>query len=129
VFGGATLQDFAFAIMVGIVIGAVGTIFIATPLLATLMEREPEYARRKAAAESDAAALRESETAIAAEPAPTTVHDVIEGTAEEPLVPVGAESEINGEGDGDGDEGEASRDAKRERRRERRKARPHGRPR
>jgi hypothetical protein len=116
--------------MVGIVIGAVGTIFIATPLLATLMEREPEYARRKkAAAESDAEALRESEAGIAAEPAPTTAHDVIEGTAEEPLVPVGAESEINGEGDGNGDEGQESQDAKRERRRQRRKTRPHGRAR
>jgi SecD/SecF fusion protein len=46
VFGGATLQDFAFAIMVGIVIGAVGTIFVATPLLATLLERDPRFARR-----------------------------------------------------------------------------------
>ena len=47
VFGGATLQDFAFAIMVGIVIGAVGTIFIATPLLATLLERDPAHASRR----------------------------------------------------------------------------------
>ena len=47
VFGGPTLQDFAFAIMVGIVIGAVGTIFIATPLLATLLERDPAYASRR----------------------------------------------------------------------------------
>ncbi len=30
IFGGATLQDFAFAIMVGIAVGAVSTIFIAT---------------------------------------------------------------------------------------------------
>src|SRR6188472_585802 len=46
-FGGATLQDFAFAIMVGILVGAVSTIFIATPLLTVLMERDPEWARRK----------------------------------------------------------------------------------
>src|SRR5262245_25548665 len=46
-FGGATLQDFAFAIMVGILIGAVSTIFIATPLLTVLMERDPEWARRR----------------------------------------------------------------------------------
>ena len=45
--GGATLKDFAFAIMVGISVGAVSTIFIATPLLVGLMERDPEYARRK----------------------------------------------------------------------------------
>jgi preprotein translocase subunit SecF len=46
VFGGATLQDFAFAIVVGITVGAVGTIFIATPLLATLLERDPAHAAR-----------------------------------------------------------------------------------
>src|SRR5262249_28027975 len=33
IFGGATLQDFAFAIMVGIIVGAVATIFIATARL------------------------------------------------------------------------------------------------
>ena len=47
VFGGATLQDFAFAIIVGITVGAVGTIFVATPLLATLLERDPAYAARR----------------------------------------------------------------------------------
>ena len=47
IFGGATLQDFAFAIIVGITVGAVSTIFVATPLLTSLMERDPEYARRK----------------------------------------------------------------------------------
>jgi preprotein translocase SecF subunit len=47
IFGGSTLQDFAFAILVGISVGAVSTIFIATPLLVGLMERDPEYARRR----------------------------------------------------------------------------------
>ena len=47
VFGGATLQDFAFALMVGIVSGAYSSIFIAAPLLTIWKEREPEYARRK----------------------------------------------------------------------------------
>jgi SecD/SecF fusion protein len=45
-YGGATLQDFAFAIIVGITVGAVGTIFVATPLLATLLERDPAHAGR-----------------------------------------------------------------------------------
>jgi SecD/SecF fusion protein len=120
-FGGATLQDFAFAIMVGIVIGAVGTIFIATPLLASLLEREPEYARRKKAAESDAAALRESEAGIAAEP-------IAGPFVEEPeMAVVTGGDEVHGETEGNGES--ESADAKRERRRERRKARPHGRPR
>ena len=47
VFGGDTLKDFAFALLVGIASGAYSTIFIATPLLVVLKEREPEYAKRK----------------------------------------------------------------------------------
>src|SRR5262245_49127234 len=134
IFGGATLQDFAFAIIVGIVIGAVGTIFIATPLLATLLEREPEYARRKAIAESEAEALRESEAAIAAEPAPETPMDAIEhGISALVHGEVGDNGEPeNGETNGhddEADDSQAAQDAKRERRRQRRKTRPHGRAR
>ncbi len=43
-FGGDTLQDFAFALLVGIISGAYSTIFIATPILTILKEREPDYA-------------------------------------------------------------------------------------
>ena len=46
IFGGATLQDFAFALLVGIASGAYSSIFIAAPLLTMWKEREPEYARR-----------------------------------------------------------------------------------
>src|SRR5262249_48363545 len=46
VLGGATLKDFAFALMVGILSGAYSSIFIAAPLLTAWKEREPEYARR-----------------------------------------------------------------------------------
>ena len=52
-FGGATLKDFAFALMVGIISGAYSSIFIAAPLLATWKEREPEFARRVAAGPDD----------------------------------------------------------------------------
>ena len=48
-FGGDTLKDFAFALMVGILSGAYSTIFIATPFLVVLKEREPEFAKRKSA--------------------------------------------------------------------------------
>src|SRR5262249_34775354 len=47
VFGGATLKDFAFALLVGIASGAYSSIFIAAPLLTIWKEREPEWARRK----------------------------------------------------------------------------------
>ena len=47
VFGGATLNDFAFALFIGIGAGAYSSIFVAAPLLDWIKEREPEYARRK----------------------------------------------------------------------------------
>jgi SecD/SecF fusion protein len=47
VFGGATLQDFAFAMMVGIASGTYSSIFIASPVLTAWKEREPGFARRR----------------------------------------------------------------------------------
>jgi SecD/SecF fusion protein len=49
-FGGETLKDFAFALLVGIISGAYSTIFIASPVLTILKEREPRYKKLKAAA-------------------------------------------------------------------------------
>ncbi|MFL5970692.1 MAG: protein translocase subunit SecF, partial [Gaiellaceae bacterium] len=46
-FGGETLQDFAFALLVGIASGAYSSIFIASPVLAEWKEREPVYRRRR----------------------------------------------------------------------------------
>jgi SecD/SecF fusion protein len=112
IFGGATLRDFAFAIMVGISVGAVSTIFVATPLLTQLMERDPEFARRKAKPMDDAEErrlLRRVERAAAEEPTPATPLAVVEEAVQSLT---------------DGDD-----EAKRERRRQRRKTRPHGRAR
>jgi SecD/SecF fusion protein len=47
IFGGATLQDFAFAMMVGIFSGTYSSIFIASPVLNAWKEREPGFARRR----------------------------------------------------------------------------------
>ncbi len=56
VFGGATLQDFAFAMLVGIASGTYSSIFIASPVLTAWKEREPGFARRRARiAEADGA--------------------------------------------------------------------------
>jgi SecD/SecF fusion protein len=105
IFGGATLQDFAFALLVGIASGAYSSIFIAAPLLTISKEREPEYARRIGQEPSgDSQALLDAaEEAAAAEPTPE-------------LSPVGAVERVADQ-------------AKRERRRQRRRARPHGRAR
>ena len=47
VFGGATLQDFAFAMLIGIVSGTYSSIFIASPVLTAWKEREPGFIRRR----------------------------------------------------------------------------------
>jgi SecD/SecF fusion protein len=46
-FGGETLKDFAFALLVGVASGAYSSIFIATPVLVEWKEREPVYMRRR----------------------------------------------------------------------------------
>jgi SecD/SecF fusion protein len=47
VFGGETLRDFAFAMMVGIASGFYSSIFIASPVLTEWKEREPAYRSRR----------------------------------------------------------------------------------
>ncbi len=111
-FGGETLKDFAFALLVGIGAGAYSSIFIAAPLAAVLKEREPEYARRKDDAFSDAGSvgglLKEAEELAAAQPTPDLIPDAVKG---------------------DGEVTDADAKSKRERRRQRRSTRPHGRAR
>jgi SecD/SecF fusion protein len=110
-FGGSTLQDFAFALLVGVTSGAYSSIFIAAPLLTMWKEREPEFARRKDSTVIDASVaqrlVHQAEIAAAEEPAPPTPLDVVEAAVAD---------------------GGAS-DQKRELRRQRRKSRPHGRAR
>jgi SecD/SecF fusion protein len=107
-FGGDTLKDFAFALLVGIGSGAYSSIFLAVPLLSWLKEREPEYAKRK---EAD---VPEDDLVVAEE--------AIHAAAEEPV----PELPLLTPSDGDAGNGDAAR---RERRRQRRKTRPHGRAR
>jgi SecD/SecF fusion protein len=108
-FGGSTLKDFAFALLIGVTSGAYSSISIAAPLLNIWKQREPEYARRKGTDTPEGKAgnrlLAQAEQAAAEEPTPETPVDVIEAA-------VGGDDE----------------EAKRERRRQRRK-RPHGRAR
>ena len=46
IFGGATLQDFAFALLIGVASGTYSSIFIATPVLVHWKEREPAFRAR-----------------------------------------------------------------------------------
>jgi SecD/SecF fusion protein len=52
-FGGATLKNFAFALLVGILSGAFSSIFVASPILTLLKEREPQNRKLKLAARGD----------------------------------------------------------------------------
>jgi len=155
IFGGSTLQDFAFAMLVGIVSGTYSSIFIASPVLTAWKEREPGFIRRRlriaeveghvppyaddvattALGRDDEA---EAETAVEAETAGT-------GAAAEPEPVSGAvataelpEERGNGDDpagsgeDGDGDVSSASaerRQRNEERRARRAQRRKHGRKR
>jgi SecD/SecF fusion protein len=112
VFGGTTLKDFAFALLVGITSGAYSTIFIATPLLVIIKEREPEFAKRKTAGLREKLEFDEGEVPVE-EPEPEIPEE--EPVAAGPVPPAAADG---------------SAAARREARRKRRRAgRPHGRSR
>ena len=117
-FGGDTLKDFAFALMVGILSGAYSTIFIATPFLVVLKEREPEFAKRKSAGLREK--VEEVDLPGEAEAEPDTV------PVEE--APVAAAVPVEGPAE-PGDGATTSAAARREARRKRRRTRPHGRAR
>jgi len=51
-FGGDTLKDFAFAMLVGVITGAYSSIFVATPLLVVLKERESRFKQHRARLEA-----------------------------------------------------------------------------
>ena len=65
VFGGDTLKDFAFALLVGIVAGAYSSFFIASPLLVLLKRNEPEFKKRQGSDELPAIFLRSTVPAAA----------------------------------------------------------------
>jgi SecD/SecF fusion protein len=148
IFGGATLQDFAFAMLVGIASGTYSSIFIASPVLTAWKEREPGFVRRRLRIEevegghvpayaddiemaklgrddereTAAAVIAEEPAAEAAPGAVATAERIEDGGGN------GAGSLGNGAGDDDGDEASAERRKRNAERRARRQARrKHGR--
>jgi SecD/SecF fusion protein len=76
VFGGETLKDFAFALLVGVASGAYSSIFIASPVLTHWKEREGSYRGRRARIVREVGRVPAYATAVAGapvdvEPAPT----------------------------------------------------------
>jgi len=55
VFGGLALRDFALALFVGLLTGAYSSIFVATPIVAWLKEREPRYRALRVRAQAELA--------------------------------------------------------------------------
>jgi SecD/SecF fusion protein len=104
IFGGATLRDFAFAMMVGLASGTYSSIFIASPVLTHWKEREPAYRRRRerieeqmgvvpafpednlVAREGEAPEPVRAETPVPAAPAPS--RSQVPGVVPEPPGPV-----------------------------------------
>jgi SecD/SecF fusion protein len=50
IFGGSTLRDFAFALLIGLLSGGISSVLIAAPLAAIWKERQPEGRKRAAKA-------------------------------------------------------------------------------
>jgi SecD/SecF fusion protein len=144
VFGGATLQDFAFAMGVGILSGTYSSIFIASPVLTAWKEREPGFARRReriaevdgtvpafadevalARLGEDAETDAEIEEALAAQQEPQSKPGAV-ATAEPPGGD-GADPSSNGEPSAVDPESAARRERNAERRERRKQRRKHGR--
>src|SRR4051794_8417774 len=147
IFGGATLQDFAFAMLVGIASGTYSSIFIASPVLTAWKEREPGFVRRRLriaeleggrvppyADDLEAGRLsrddeREGEAAAAAEEPAAEAAPGAVATAER--FGDGAGNGAGAVGNGDGDSAASAERRKRnaERRARRQARRKHGRSR
>lgn len=80
--GVGTIKDLALVLFVGLAVGAYSSLFLATPVLCDLKERDPKYAaltkrvlgkRRSLAAAAEAAAVAEPDDEHPLEPVPTPV--------------------------------------------------------
>jgi SecD/SecF fusion protein len=147
IFGGATLQDFAFAMMVGIVSGTYSSIFIASPVLTAWKEREPGFIRRReriVAIDGDVPAFaEEGDLAMLADDGETDVEIEEEvatqreaqpkagavATAEPPVEGDGGKPSSNGEPPAADPEAVARHERDEKRRARRQQRRKHGRKR
>jgi SecD/SecF fusion protein len=123
-FGGETLKDFAFALLVGIGAGAYSSIFVAAPLLAMFKEREPEYARRRDDESAVDVSVGGALLTPVEEPEPAEEPEPVRASVAEPVAPVPADGQRPSPAPAS-----SASSAKRERRRQRRSGRPHGRAR
>jgi SecD/SecF fusion protein len=151
-FGGETLKDFAFAMLVGVASGTYSSIFIASPVLTAWKEREPSYRARRARIEQSMghvpafpeqnviARLEEERVPAVARAARAPVEPAIEAPSEPSAAGVAEPGAPTGEIAGDGAQtqppplvgtdpgGQAQpRQSRRSNRRQQRRRRKHGR--
>jgi SecD/SecF fusion protein len=124
-FGGDTLKDFAFALLVGIGFGSYSSIFLAAPLVAVFKEREPEFAKRR----DDLGALAGIQSIGG-----VLLDDIEAETDEDEAPEADGKPPVEPEPDGapppqPAPVRDTDKASKRERRRQRRASRPHGRAR
>jgi preprotein translocase subunit SecF len=102
ILGAATLEEFAIALTVGLVIGAYSSIFVAAPVVVAMKEREPRYRQlRERLAKGDGTTVSSKGRATTASvPAPTPGSPADDGGAE--AVPVGAGAPVGGSAAGEG---------------------------
>ncbi len=111
--GAGTLKDLALVLFVGIAAGTYSSIFIATPVLVDLKNRQPEYRaleRRVAAKRASAGQSASQDTGDERVPVPAGARELEQGGAvEEELEPSGSvadgePSAASGEGSTEGDQ-------------------------
>ena len=117
-FGGETLKDFAFAILIGIGVSAFSTIFIAAPFLVAKEQQPVQAAQGARLAGDEEASVGGFKTAPLCARA---------GARDGPVPAPAPKTAPAAAAVGDG--GSTATSASRERRRQRRGGRPHGRPR
>ena len=104
VFGGLALKDFALALFVGLLTGAYSSIFVATPLLAWLKEKEPKYKALRVRAAADLAkAQKEQQAAARKAPIPPPVEEEAIAAAAVRVATLEDDAHADAEADADGD--------------------------
>jgi SecD/SecF fusion protein len=71
-FGGETLKDFAFALLIGTLSGTYSSVFIAGPILSHWKEREPVYRTRRARIEAELGQVPAFATEVGGQPVDIT---------------------------------------------------------
>ena len=95
VLGGIILRDFALALFVGLLTGAYSSIFVATPILAWLKEREPRYRALRERSQIELARERVAAPAAKVEVVAAEGEALTAGASSDDLTPATAPAAAN----------------------------------